>query len=83
MIDTRRVGDNRPLKRDPSIRLKWAPSIHAPLRWLPRHGEPFCMVEWMSQKVISSLAFLPVYTAIIVTLVLLVQIFGVPLIGKR
>lgn len=83
MMDTRRVGDNRPLRRDPSIELKWRLDRNAPFRWLPRYGEPWCIAEWIVQKVIKWVAYAPIYTAIIVTLVLLVQIFGVPFVGKR
>lgn len=54
-----------------------------PFRWLPRQGEPSCVVEWISQTVIKIIAYLPVYTAIVVTLVLLVQLFGIPFIGGR
>lgn len=47
--------------------------------WLPRDGDPLSYLEWVSQSVIKFIAWLPVYTAIVVTLVLLVQIFGVQL----
>lgn len=76
-----RRGDNRPYRRGPSEPLQWVLNTRSPFRWLPRHGDPFCVVEWFSQKTIKSVAYLPIYTAIIVTLVLLVQIFGVPFVG--
>ncbi len=40
------------------------------MKWLPRHGEPLCLVERLSQSLIRSLAHLPVYTAVVVTLTL-------------
>lgn len=43
-----------------------------PLRLLPRDGEPTCIFEWTSQQFVKALAYLPVYTAIIVTLSLIV-----------
>lgn len=48
------------------------------LRFLPRQGEPISVWEWSCQLIVKCVAFLPVYTAIIVTLVLLVQLFGLP-----
>jgi hypothetical protein len=81
MTDTRRIGDTRPYKRDPSDRLSWSLSCGKPFRFLPRHGEPLCVYEWGFQKLVKAVAWLPIYTAIIVTLVLLVQIFGIPSCG--
>ncbi len=40
------------------------------MRWLPRHGEPLWFAERLSQSLIRSLAYLPVYTAVVVTLTL-------------
>jgi hypothetical protein len=54
------------------------PTHNQPFRWLPRHGEPSCVGEWLSQRFIVVVAWLPVYTAIVVTLALLVLLFGVP-----
>lgn len=81
MTYQRRMGDARPLKRDSASNLTWRPG--RPVRWLPRHGDPFCVIEWMSQKTIKSMAYLPVYTAVVITLVLLVLIFGVPFVESR
>lgn len=75
-----RRGDTRPYRRDPADPLKWMLRHRAPFRWLPRHGDPSCYLEWFSQHSIRSLASLPVYTAVIVTLVLLVEIFGIPFV---
>ena len=78
-----RKGDIRPFKRDPEIPIRWVLRLHNPFRWLPRHGEPSCYLELTSQRVIKALALLPIYTAVIVTIVLLVQVFGIPFIGGR
>lgn len=48
-------------------------------RWLPRDGEPLTYLEWLSQSTIRFVAYLPIYTAIVVTLVLLAQIFDIQL----
>jgi len=48
------------------------------IRWLPRHGSPQNAFEWICQTAIRIVAFLPVYIAIVVTLILLIEIFGVP-----
>jgi hypothetical protein len=78
-----RQGDFRPFKRDPSEKIQWVFNTRFPFRWLPRHGEPSCIIEWLSQQMIKTLAYLPVYTAVIVTLVLLVEIFGIPFVGGK
>lgn len=83
MTDTRRVGDKRPFKHDPDQTLTLIPVHGEPFRWLPRHGDPSCVLEWLSQKLIKVIAFLPVYVAIVVTMSLLLQIFGVPFVGGR
>lgn len=58
------------------------PNGRYPSRWLPRHGKPVCMVEWLSQNTVKLLAHLPVYTAVVATLTLLVLIFGLPGCGS-
>ncbi len=78
-----RRGDTRPYRRDAAEPIRWILNVHSPFRWLPRHGDPSCYLEWTSQKIIRLLAYLPIYTAIIATLVLLVEIFGVPFVGGR
>ena len=69
--DTRREGDDRPAEDDPEVSLTVLPCHGKPFRWLPKHGAPLCIGEWFSQRVVKSLAYLPIYTAIIVTLTLL------------
>lgn len=54
-----------------------------PFRWLPRQGKPLSIAEWISQTMIKVIAYLPIYTAIVVTLVLLVQLFGIPFVGGK
>lgn len=77
----RRPGDTRPLRKDPEADgLNVLHSPDEPLRLLPRHGEPFCLLEWVTQKTVKVVAYLPIYTAIIVTIVLLLEIFGIPFI---
>lgn len=66
-----RYGDARPYRRtDHRTGLSWT-VMDRPIRWLPRHGEPYCVLEWISQMLVRAVAFLPVYTAIIATLTLL------------
>ncbi len=40
------------------------------MKWLPRHGEPINAVERLVQSLVRALAHLPVYTATVVTLTL-------------
>lgn len=49
--------------------------------WLPRQGNPISRMEWIVQTTIKVIAFLPVYTAIVVTLILLLHVFGIPFVG--
>jgi hypothetical protein len=74
--NTRRTGDTRPYRHESDGRLSWFPIRGKPFRWLPRHGEPTCILEWISQKIIITTAWLPVYTAIMVTLTLIVLLKG-------
>jgi hypothetical protein len=77
MTNYLRRGDTRPFRRNPNVGLSWRPLIQAPIRWLPRHGDPFCVLEWISQKAIKTLAYLPVYIAVVTTITLIVLIFSV------
>lgn len=64
-----------------STRLSWRFSHDQGLHFLPRQGEPFTVYEWVCQKMIKALAFLPIYIAIVVTLVLYIELFGIPFVG--
>lgn len=72
MKDTRRKGDNRPFTNSNKIIRSLKLKRGEPMRLLPKHGEPYCMTEWIFQYLISALAHLPIYTAIIVTITLIV-----------
>jgi hypothetical protein len=50
-------------------------------RWFPRYGDPVTSMEKFVHSLVKTVAWLPVYTAIVVTLTLLVLIFGVPFLG--
>jgi len=49
-------------------------------KWLPSQGAPLTNSERVVQNIIKVCSILPVYTAIIVTLVLLLEIFGIPFV---
>jgi hypothetical protein len=84
MTDSRRAGDTRPFHHpNNNGGLRLTPPPGHPIRWLPRHGEPVCILEWIAQHLIKILAWTPVYIAVIVTLTLVVQIFGVPFVKGR
>ena len=68
MTYVRRLGDDRPFRRDPETPLCWRPAT--PVRWLPRHGEPWCVIELIAQTFVKALAWAPIYTALIATLTL-------------
>lgn len=62
------------LHNEQGIPLNWHPDHDEPLRLLPRDGEPTCVIEWISQTLIRALAWAPLYTAVVVTLILLVVV---------
>jgi hypothetical protein len=76
MADERRKGDERPLKHDQSVSLTLTPAEGQPFRWLPRHGQPSCIGEWATQHTVRFLAWLPVYIGLIVTLILVIQVWN-------
>lgn len=65
-----RKGDERPLEH--SSPLAVLPS--RPFRWLPRHGQPFCIGEWATQHTVKSLARLPIYLALLAIVAVIVQL---------
>lgn len=54
----------------PTVKLR--PDHPGRTRWLPRHGEPLCVLEFISQTLVRALAWAPLYTAVVATLTLLV-----------
>lgn len=70
MPDQRRQGDNRPYRHRGSIPLAHWIDHRNPIRWLPKHGDPFCIVEKLAQTIVKLLVLLPVYIAIVVTIML-------------
>jgi hypothetical protein len=75
MGDRRRKGDDRPYRHAKGVPLNLHPTHMESFRWLPRQGEPSCVGEWLSQQFLRTLAWWPVYTGLIVTLILLIQVF--------
>ena len=55
---------------------------HRHRAWLPRQGKASSTEEVIVQTAIKVFAWLPVYTAVVVTLTLLCLIFGVPFIEE-
>lgn len=66
------------MKDEDRSTVTFKPPSDRPLRLLPRHGEPKCVVEWASQMFVKALAYAPLYIAFIVTLTFVVTlaIFG-------
>lgn len=52
------------------------PAHGQPFRWLPKQGEPLCIGEWVSQHVVRFFAYLPVYIAVVVTVIVIIQVFS-------
>ena len=83
MSDERRTGDVRPENRPEGVGLTMFPHDGlSQVRWLPRHGEPLCILDWVSQSTVRLLAWLPFYTALIVTLMLAIELFHPWGLGK-
>lgn len=73
-VEQMRAGDTRPYLRTQGQPLTFRP-LH-PFRWLPRHGAPMCVLELVVQKTIKASSHLTVYTAVVVTVSLIVQFKG-------
>lgn len=54
---------------------------HGNRAWLPRQGKASSIEEVIVQTAIKVFAWLPVYTAIVVTVTLLLIVFGIPYVG--
>lgn len=54
---------------------------HRQRAWLPRQGKASSIEEVIVQTAIKVFAWLPIYTAIVVTATLLLILFGVPFVG--
>jgi len=72
MPDTRREGDSRPIHHDERLNLHLTPDGRQPFRFLPKHGQPYCIGEWVSQHVIRWTSLLPIYIAIVTTLTFII-----------
>lgn len=48
--------------------------------WLPKQGKPMHLIDSVCQSLLRAMAYLPVYTAVIVTITMLLVIFGIPFI---
>ena len=70
--DNRREGDDRPTEHDERLNLHLTPDGDEPFRFLPRHGQPYCIGEWASQHFIKTMAWWPVYTGTVSTLILII-----------
>ena len=64
MRRTRRKGDRRAHKRIRGVALTLTPDQDHPFRWLPRHGEPYCLGEWVTQHAARGLAWFPLYATV-------------------
>ena len=73
--DERRHGDERPLEHEEGVSLTLFPAENQPFRWLPRHGQPSCIGEWASQHLVRFFAYSPVYISVVVTLILIIEIW--------
>lgn len=60
----RRKGDERPKQHAHGVPLNLHPDHDEPFRWLPRHGEPSCIGEWLTQKTLKGLSWFPIYATI-------------------
>lgn len=76
----RREGDERAFVHDPTKRLKLWPIGGSPFRWKASQGQPECVGEYISQFVYGHRMLL--YIAVVVTLILIVEVFGPFLMGE-
>ena len=69
--DPRRKGDRRPLHHDRGVALTLTPDGGEPFRYLPRHGDPYCIGEAVSQWLVRKA---PVLTLGVVLVSLVLQL---------
>jgi hypothetical protein len=60
-------------------KLAWWPAKGYPFRWKPEYGNPECVGELVAQNIWKNRIVL--YIAVVVTLILIVQVFGISLLG--
>jgi hypothetical protein len=74
--DERRKGDTRAFIY--TGKMAWWPAKGYPFRWKPKHGDPECIGEEVSQA-IWRYPRTVAYIAIVVTISLIVQVFDISL----
>lgn len=67
-----RLGDTRPYSRKDGVALGRSPQH--PFRWLPRHGDPYCLAEWLVQRALRALSHPAVYTVTVIGVGIAVQV---------
>ena len=82
MADDRRKGDDRPFVHAEGVSLTFLPAEDRPFRWLPKNGQPYCIGEWLTQHTVRFISWLPIYSAIVVTGILIIQIWHPFGLGK-
>lgn len=73
-VDELRKGDTRSFHREGGVHLTLLPAPDQPFRFLPRQGDPLSILEWLSQRFLCFVAWIPVYIAIVVSIILFVQV---------
>ena len=73
--DNRREGDERPIHHDEKLHLHLSPDQGEPFRFLPKHGDPYCIGEWASQHFVKTIAYWPIYSSIVSTLILVIIVW--------
>lgn len=68
---TRRKGDSRPMYNIHGISFALTTTR---FRWLPRHGEPYSIGEWIAQHTIKKLSYLPIYAVVVGLIIGVIQV---------
>lgn len=74
MSDSRRSGDQKDIYHQKP--LTWWPAREQPLRLLPRHGDPHCLIEWLAQNTLKLIAYPPAYVLLVLMLLVVVQLYN-------
>lgn len=71
-----RREEDSSVKSNSAVNLSWRRlSKSNPFRWLPSHGQPLSIGEWIFQNIVRVIAWLPVYVTLTIVAAVLMKFF--------
>jgi hypothetical protein len=75
MIFEPQKGDQHCYAKNSPNKLSWSMTGNSSFHWLPSQGKPASVLEWVLQKLIKLIAWFPIYIVLVLTILLLLQIY--------